>query len=135
METLELSPFLDGLKFGEGPRWHDGRLWLSDIEHGRVLAVDGDGQLDVVVETEGPSGLGWLPDGRLVISTLGKSHLLVVDGGEVTILHDLSELGPTLNDMVGGPMGESMSTSTGGLRRTSRRPVASCSPPRTGGGS
>src|ERR1700758_1193871 len=105
MLTLALSPFLEGLRFGEGPRWHDGRLWLSDIQAGRVLAVDDDGQFEVVVETEGPSGLGWLPDGRLVISTLGKPHLLVVDDGEAAILHDLSELGWSLNDMVGGPNG------------------------------
>ena len=57
METLELSPFFEGLRFGEGPRWHDGRLWLSDIPNGRALAVDDDSQFEVVVETEGPSGL------------------------------------------------------------------------------
>ncbi|HUO39327.1 MAG TPA: SMP-30/gluconolactonase/LRE family protein, partial [Mycobacterium sp.] len=70
-----------------------------------MLVVDDGGQFEVVVETEGPSGLGWFPDGRLVISTLGKPHLLVVDGGEVTILHDLSELGWSLNDVVVGPNG------------------------------
>jgi sugar lactone lactonase YvrE len=54
MDTLELSPFLDGLKFGEAPRWHDGRLSLSDVQAGRVLAVDDDGQFEVIVETGGP---------------------------------------------------------------------------------
>ena len=40
METLELSPVFEGLRFGEGPGWHDRRLWLSDIPNGRALAVD-----------------------------------------------------------------------------------------------
>jgi sugar lactone lactonase YvrE len=60
METLELSPFFEGLRFGEGPRWHDGRRWLSDIPNGRVLAVDDDGQFEFVVETEGRQVLFFL---------------------------------------------------------------------------
>jgi sugar lactone lactonase YvrE len=95
----------DGLHFGEGPRWHDGRLWLSDIQAGRVLALVDDGRLEVVHETAGASGLGWLPDGRLVISCLGRPYLQRVDGDEITLLHDLRHLGWSLNDMVVGPDG------------------------------
>jgi sugar lactone lactonase YvrE len=29
----------EGLDFGEGPRWHDGRLWVSDCDaHNNVTS-------------------------------------------------------------------------------------------------
>jgi sugar lactone lactonase YvrE len=105
MQLVETTALVGGLKFGEGPRWHDGRLWLSDIAANRVLAVGEDGSVEVAVETESPSGLGWLPDGRLVISCLGVPQLRCVDRGVVSVLHDLPELGRALNDMVVGPDG------------------------------
>jgi sugar lactone lactonase YvrE len=105
VETLQTTLLCEGLEFGEGPRWHDGRLWVSDIQAGRVYTVD-DGHLQVAVETRGASGLGWLPDGRLVISTLGRPYVRRVErDGEVTTLHDLRDLGWSLNDMVVGPDG------------------------------
>ena len=55
-----------GLDFGEGPRWHEDRLWFSDFFRHGVFTLDGD-QEELVVEVPGqPSGLGWLPDGRLL---------------------------------------------------------------------
>jgi len=61
---------LDGLAMPESPRWHDGRLWLSNWGTGQIVAVDLDGNSDVV--GEGPDGLGWatnwLPDGRALIT-------------------------------------------------------------------
>ena len=41
--------FLEGLYFGEGPRWHDGRLWFSDFYDHAVFAVDMDGHRDRIV--------------------------------------------------------------------------------------
>lgn len=105
MKELGTAPFVDGLQYGEGPRWHEDRLWLSDVRAGRVLAIDDDGKVEVMAEIEGASGLGWLPDGRLVVSTLGQATLHVVDDGEVRVLHDLTALGWSLNDMVVGPGG------------------------------
>jgi sugar lactone lactonase YvrE len=105
MQLVETTTLAGGLTFGEGPRWHDGRLWLSDIPGNRVLTMDEDGGVEVAVETESPSGLGWLPDGRLVISCLGVPQLRCVDEGVVSVLHDLSELGRSLNDMVVAPDG------------------------------
>jgi sugar lactone lactonase YvrE len=62
------EPFLSGLYFGECPRWHDGRLWFSDFFDGAVFSADEDGgrRTEVAVPGE-PAGLGWLPDGRLLI--------------------------------------------------------------------
>jgi sugar lactone lactonase YvrE len=67
-QTLQAEPFLSGLYFGECPRWRDGRLWYSDFfDHG-VFSVAPDGERRKEVEFEGETGgLGWLPDGRLLI--------------------------------------------------------------------
>lgn len=69
-DTLTAEPFLSGLYFGECPRWHEGRLWYSDFfDHG-VFSVspDGDRRQEVAFDGE-PAGLGWLPDGRLLINS------------------------------------------------------------------
>lgn len=59
---------IDGLYFAEGPRWHEDRLWLSDMQGRRVLKVDMEGNVeDVAVVPGQPSGLGWLPDGHLLM--------------------------------------------------------------------
>lgn len=58
----------EGIYFGEGPRWHQGRLWLSDFYASRVCSVSLAGDLQTELELEGrPSGLGWLPDGSLLV--------------------------------------------------------------------
>ena len=64
------EPFVSGLHFGECPRWHDGRLWYSDFfDHG-VFSVSPEGERRTEVEFDGePAGLGWLPDGRLLINS------------------------------------------------------------------
>jgi len=69
-ETLAAEPFLSGLFFGECPRWHDGRLWYSDFFDHAVFSVSPDGERRVEVDFDGePAGLGWLPDGRLLINS------------------------------------------------------------------
>ena len=69
-ETLTAEPFISGLLFGECPRWHDGRLWFSDFYDHAVLSVspEGDRREEVAFDGE-PAGLGWLPDGRLLINS------------------------------------------------------------------
>jgi sugar lactone lactonase YvrE len=58
----------EGIYFGEGPRWHQGRLWLSDFYASRVCSVSLAGDLRTELELERrPSGLGWLPDGSLLV--------------------------------------------------------------------
>ena len=93
---------LDGLGFAEGPRWHDGRLWFSDMGTGWVNAVDPEGRVDAIVEVPGrPSGLGWLPGGDLLVVSMGERRLLRYDGAA---LHPHADLGPLVsadcNDMV-----------------------------------
>jgi sugar lactone lactonase YvrE len=58
----------EGIYFGEGPRWHQGRLWLSDFYASRICSVSLAGDLQTELELEGrPSGLGWMPDGSLLV--------------------------------------------------------------------
>ena len=64
----ELHPLMTGLAFGESPRWHNGRLWFSDFGAQEVWAVDLEGKSEVIARISGaPMGLGFLPDGRLLI--------------------------------------------------------------------
>src|SRR4051794_33066339 len=108
MPARDVRTVLDGMSYLECPRWHDGRLYVSDFYTQRVLAVDLDGAggadaIDVVAEVPGqPSGIGWLPDGSmLVVSMRDRRVLRVRDGGDPELHADLSELAPWhLNDMV-----------------------------------
>ncbi|MEC7777997.1 MAG: SMP-30/gluconolactonase/LRE family protein, partial [Actinomycetota bacterium] len=92
MAQLELV--LDDLDFGEGPRWHDGRLWYSDFYQHRVYAVSPDGERETVLDLgdEQPSGLGWMPDGSLLVVAMVARQVLRVVDGEVNIHADLSEV-------------------------------------------
>ena len=67
----EPTLLLDDLIFPAGPRWHDGRLWFSDMHAHEVVAVDLEGKRESIVTVPNdPSGLGWLPDGDLLIVSM-----------------------------------------------------------------
>jgi sugar lactone lactonase YvrE len=69
-QSVVAEPFLTGLFFGECPRWRDGRLWYSDFFDHAVFSVSPEGDRRTEVDFEGePAGLGWLPDGRLLINS------------------------------------------------------------------
>ena len=93
---------IEGLTFTEGPRWHDGRLYFSDFFTHRVLAVDTKGNLETIVETpQQPSGLGWSPDGSMLIVSMNDKKLLSFSNGELSEVADLSQLATHFcNDMV-----------------------------------
>jgi sugar lactone lactonase YvrE len=85
---------LDGLAMPESPRWHDGRLWFSNWGTRQIVAVDLDGNSDIV--GEGPDGLGWatnwLPDGRMLIT---GAELIRVEPDGSRIQHaDLGHISP-----------------------------------------
>jgi sugar lactone lactonase YvrE len=100
--ALGTRVLLDGLAFGESPRWHDGRLWFSDILASQVMTVDLSGRTEVVVRVAGlPSGLGWLPDGRLLVVSVTDRRLLRLESGGLVVVADLSKLASYhCNDMV-----------------------------------
>ncbi|MEZ5379253.1 MAG: SMP-30/gluconolactonase/LRE family protein [Acidimicrobiales bacterium] len=98
----QLAVLVDGVDFGEGPRWHDGRLWYSDFYHQTVYAVTPDGEQEAIVRVEQqPSGLGWLPDGQLLIVSMKDRRLLRYDGTDLHLHADLSDVAAFwCNDMV-----------------------------------
>ena len=108
----ELHVLVDGLAFGEGPRWHDGRLYISDIHDHQVLAIDADGTTTVVARHDGPlSGLGWLPDGTLLVVAM-EGQVMRLDkrdggpGGELAVHADVRHLAAHgINDMIVHPEG------------------------------
>lgn len=92
----------DGLYFGEGPRWHDGRLWFSDFHDHAVKSMDAAGGVRSELQIDDqPSGLGWLPDGRMLVVSMRRRQVLRVDPDGVKVHADLSAIATFhTNDMV-----------------------------------
>ena len=93
---------MDGLTFGEGPRWHDGKFYFSDFYSHKVFSLDMEGNSEVIVEVPGqPSGLGWMPDGTMLIVSMKDKKLLSFINNTLSEVADLSDLaGFHCNDMV-----------------------------------
>ncbi len=98
----QLEVLAEGLRFGEGPRWHSGKLWFSDMYDHAVKTVDLDGDVQVKVDLPGqPSGLGWLPNGDLLIVLMRERQVLRLDHDRLVIHADLNGVATWhCNDMV-----------------------------------
>jgi sugar lactone lactonase YvrE len=99
----DVSVLLSGIYFGEGPRWRDGRLWFSDFYAHAVSSVSPAGDVRVEVEIDDqPSGLGWMPDGSLLIVGMTKRQVLRrFPDGTMEVHADLSNIATFhCNDMV-----------------------------------
>jgi sugar lactone lactonase YvrE len=99
----ELRLLLEGGAFFEGPRWHEGRWWVSDFYRHAVFTVDTDGREEKVLTVERqPSGLGWLPDGSLLVVSMKDRRLLRrSSSGEVSVHAEVGDFcGGPLNDLV-----------------------------------
>jgi sugar lactone lactonase YvrE len=98
--VVKAEPLVTGLVIGESARWHDGRLWLANWGAGEIVAVDLDGNAEVVAS--GPPGLGWsidwLPDGRLLVT--GAELTRREPDGSIVRHADLSGLGDGFNELV-----------------------------------
>jgi sugar lactone lactonase YvrE len=94
---------LTGLAVGESPRWHDGRLWLSNWGAQEILAVDPRGNCETMltVPTTVPFSIDWLPDGRLLIVSGPEARLLRQESDGALVTHaDLSSLARGWNEIV-----------------------------------
>lgn len=95
-----------GLVFPEGPRWHDGALYVADIHAHAVVRIGLDGRSEVVGRVDKPNGLGFLPDGTLLAVSMHARRLVAIGAGTTSVYADLSGLGGDfLNDMVVAPDG------------------------------
>ena len=97
-----LTPFVEGLCFAEAPRWHAGRLWFSDFFHAQVFSAGAQGDLRAECAVPGsPSGLGWRPDGSLLVVSMHDRRLLLHRGDALDTVAELAALaGGHCNDMV-----------------------------------
>lgn len=101
--TTRPRTLLDGLAFPEGPRWRDGELYFSDMHAHEVVALTPDGTRRTVYRHDAPvSGLGWLPDGRMLVVSMGDRRLLRLEPDGRAVAHaDLSVVAAhNANDMV-----------------------------------
>jgi sugar lactone lactonase YvrE len=93
---------LTGLGFPESLRWHDGALWFSDMFRGRVVRWMPGEPAETVVDTANggpsmPGGLGWLPDGDLLVADcLGRRVLRITGHGASARVAVHAELEPWL---------------------------------------
>jgi sugar lactone lactonase YvrE len=105
LPSLEIC--LEGLAYVESPRWHEGALWFSDFYTRQVMRLVPGRSPGVVCEVAGqPSGLGWLPDGRLLVVSMNDRMLLRLDPQGLASVADLSAQVPAAcNDMLVDPRG------------------------------
>lgn len=125
---MKLEPFLSGLCFGEGPRWHDGRLWFSDFYVHQVRTVDESGKAETIVEVPGrPSGLGWRPDGTLLIVSMTDRRLIRFAGGKLVVEAELKPFATGhCNDMVVDGQGRAYIGNFGYDRHAGEKPRTTC---------
>ena len=107
MRDSETKNLARGLTLLEGPRWHANRLFVSDLFLQRVIAFDESGHGELICEVPGrPSGLGFDPDGQLLISSMADRSVLRLGDAGLETVADLSHLvGGDLNDMAVDTMG------------------------------
>ena len=98
----KLETLMKGLTFGEGPRWHENKFYFSDFYSHKVYSLDLSGKHEVIVEIPNqPSGLGWTPDGTMLIVSMKDRKLMSFKDGQLKERADLTEFSSFhCNDMV-----------------------------------
>jgi len=88
----ETGVLFDGFGMGESPRWHDSRLWFSNWSTDEIVAVDLDGNSEVMGRGGGGAGwaTNWLPGGRMLIT--GSELVRVEPDGSRVRYADLSDI-------------------------------------------
>jgi sugar lactone lactonase YvrE len=103
MKTLKTQTILTkGFDLLEAPRWHNGGLWMSDMVGRRVYRLALDGRIETIAEVaHRPSGLGFLPNGVLLIASMRDRRVLRLKNGHMVCHADLAHLAVgEINDMV-----------------------------------
>lgn len=108
MSTSELNVVVDGFHYLEGPRWYKNALWFVDFYTNGVYRINSEGTAEKIVHVEQqPSGLGWLPDGRMLVVSMRDRKILRLEAkGELVVHADIREhCTGHANDMVVAPNG------------------------------
>ncbi|TAL93154.1 MAG: gluconolactonase [Paraburkholderia sp.] len=102
MKDHEAALFADNFVFLEAPRWHNDRLWVSDVFDCKLYTIDSDGSRSLVCDIPGrPCGIGFLPDDTTVVVSCAQRKLLRVTGKTVSVYADLADVAAgDLNDLV-----------------------------------
>jgi sugar lactone lactonase YvrE len=103
MTTNSFTVHASGLGFTEAPRWHNNKLYFSDFAQKVVRSIDSQGDIQIVAEVPmQPSGLGWLPDGRMLVVSMHDHKVLCQQpNGELVLYADLQNIATGIcNDMV-----------------------------------
>ncbi|RVC55741.1 SMP-30/gluconolactonase/LRE family protein, partial [Mesorhizobium sp. M4B.F.Ca.ET.088.02.2.1] len=84
--AIDANLIIEGLAFGESPRWHDGRLWVCNWGTGEIVAVDADGNSEIMLTIPAtlPYSIDWLADGRLLVVS-GREGLLLRQEADGTL--------------------------------------------------
>ncbi len=100
----EPETLLTGIIFGEQPRWHENRLWFSDWGRPAVIAVDLDGNSEIITQAPSfPCCVDWLPNGSLLVVSAGDGLLLRCEpDGSLRTYGDLNKVShrPPGNELV-----------------------------------
>jgi len=99
----EFTKLAGGFAFTECPRWRNGRLYFSDQHGYKVFGTDMNGAVETLAEIpQRPSGLGFLPDGQLlIVSMLDRRILRLEAGGSLALHADLASVATgDVNDML-----------------------------------
>ena len=126
--TIATKPRIaaDGFAFAENPRWHDGRLWFVDIHGGSVYALNEGGSVETIVTPpDAPSGIGFMPDGSLLVVAVHDMKIHRLQNGDLSEHADLSHIARCgLNDMLVDPQGRAYAVQHGFDWRAGETPVA-----------
>lgn len=102
MDQRQVKPFGESGHFFECPRWRDGRWWVSDMRAQTIYSYGADGRArtELKLDDDRPAGIGWLPDGALIVVSMEKRQLLrrAPNGATAEVFADL---GPLFGDMPG----------------------------------
>ncbi|MFT4066770.1 SMP-30/gluconolactonase/LRE family protein [Paraburkholderia sp.] len=102
MKEHQATLLADGFVFLEAPRWHDNRLWVSDVFDCKLYTVLDDGTRQMVCKVPGrPAGIGFLPDNTPIVVSCAQKRLMRVSDGTLSVYADLTEVAAgDLNDLV-----------------------------------
>lgn len=101
-QVMHTQVLLDGLMFPEAPRWHAQRLWFTDQHAQQIVTLDLQGERQTIATLDDlPGGLGWLPNGDLLVVSMTKRQILRLRGDGLQVYADLHQLASFhCNDMV-----------------------------------